>query len=114
MKCCQWLIPFSLGIATQQAKKIVAGTFVLWGKCFSRKGNQDGDTPEVFEEKNGSATVIKSQDGEVSAQISDLKAANEAMRKDIEKLKLDAMQCHEMKSKLGNIEIKFNEVVSFK
>ena len=67
----------------------------------------------MFEQKNGSAVAIKSQDGEVSAEISNLKAANETMRKDIEKLKIDAMQTHEIKSRLRRIEGKLNEGVSF-
>ena len=57
--------------------------------------------------------AIKSQDDEVSAEISNLKAANETMRKDIEKLKIDAMQTHEIKSRLRRIEGKLNEGVSF-
>ena len=67
----------------------------------------------MFEQKNGSAVAIKSQDDEVSAEISNLKAANETMRKDIEKLKIDAMQTHEIKSRLRRIEGELNEGVSF-
>ena len=92
---------------------MAASTFALWREHFSRQPNQGGATTEVFKQQSGSPTPIKSQDDDVSAQISGLKAANEAMRKDIEKLKLDAMQGHEIQSRLRRIEGKFNEGVSF-